>query len=298
MAAASRWSPYLALQTQLDGGSSGETFYYIPLLNFKVKGDIVGAADAVCGGFCAGLMHELSIPHALMWARCCGTLCTQKKGAQSSLPTLDELQATLKMLDFHVGVNEGGKWPLASTKEFARLSRLESYVTQDGMYSAYNPVNDSDITTEVLKSAVDFQGHTFLHLATIFGNLNAVCFFVDKHEALVHQSDRYHVRPLDRAYDYLGKEGDSTHVQAKEILRILFILHILDFVFGDNDISALAAEADAETDMPSPNGGTTVHLRYSSAQILSKLYPSTNKSVLSARDGECCILAQAVDIFC
>ncbi|HEX2153181.1 MAG TPA: ribokinase [Acidimicrobiia bacterium] len=57
--------------------------------------DTVGAGDAFCGAFVTALATNFSIASALRWACAAGALATTRRGAQPSLPTVDEINAAV-----------------------------------------------------------------------------------------------------------------------------------------------------------------------------------------------------------
>ena len=58
--------------------------------------DTTGAGDTFCGAFVAGLSQGLGVAQALRLASAAGALACTKPGAQSSIPTLAEVQSFLK----------------------------------------------------------------------------------------------------------------------------------------------------------------------------------------------------------
>lgn len=58
--------------------------------------DTTGAGDAFAGAFAVGLACRLELLDALVLANCVAGLATRRLGAQTSLPTSDELEAALR----------------------------------------------------------------------------------------------------------------------------------------------------------------------------------------------------------
>jgi ribokinase len=58
--------------------------------------DSTGAGDAFCGALAARLAAGHALEDAVTWAICAGGLATTRRGAVPSLPTNDEISATLK----------------------------------------------------------------------------------------------------------------------------------------------------------------------------------------------------------
>jgi ribokinase len=59
--------------------------------------DTTAAGDAFIGGFAAALVQSLPLREALRWGSAAGALAVTRFGAQPSLPTLDEVQAFLRV---------------------------------------------------------------------------------------------------------------------------------------------------------------------------------------------------------
>ena len=58
--------------------------------------DTTGAGDTFCGSLCAALSQGASMPDALRYASAAGALACTRLGAQSSVPTTDEVQALMQ----------------------------------------------------------------------------------------------------------------------------------------------------------------------------------------------------------
>ena len=72
-------------------GSSIET---IPAMKVQVK-DTTGAGDTLNGAFCVGISQGMDELDALRFANTAAGLSVQKRGAQSGMPTLEEVKAAL-----------------------------------------------------------------------------------------------------------------------------------------------------------------------------------------------------------
>lgn len=58
--------------------------------------DTTGAGDSFCGAFAAALARGADPPRAVAYGVVAGSLATQKAGAQSSVPTLDAIEAAMQ----------------------------------------------------------------------------------------------------------------------------------------------------------------------------------------------------------
>jgi ribokinase len=68
--------------------------FFIPA--FPVKAiDTVAAGDAFNGALAAAIASGLSIKQAVVWGAAAGALCATKSGAQSAMPSLEELKSFL-----------------------------------------------------------------------------------------------------------------------------------------------------------------------------------------------------------
>jgi ribokinase len=65
---------------------------HVPARQVEVV-DTTAAGDAFVGGFVAALLRDLALPDAVRYATCAGTLATTRLGAQTSLPSAEEVQA-------------------------------------------------------------------------------------------------------------------------------------------------------------------------------------------------------------
>jgi ribokinase len=75
--------------------ATGEIAKHIPA--FKVKAvDTTAAGDAFIGGFAAALGWESSLEEKIRFANAAGALAATKLGAQSSIPSLEEVQSFLQ----------------------------------------------------------------------------------------------------------------------------------------------------------------------------------------------------------
>ena len=73
--------------------SSAGTFHIAPPEVTPV--DTVGAGDAFAGAFAVAQTGGASLEEAVRFANAAGALATQKVGAQSSIPTRDEIERLL-----------------------------------------------------------------------------------------------------------------------------------------------------------------------------------------------------------
>jgi ribokinase len=65
---------------------------HVPARRVKVV-DTTAAGDAFIGGLAVALMKEFPLDEAVRYATCAGTLAVQKFGAQTSLPSAEQVQA-------------------------------------------------------------------------------------------------------------------------------------------------------------------------------------------------------------
>jgi ribokinase len=59
--------------------------------------DTVAAGDAFVGGFTFAYLRDVSLERAVQWGNACGALACTKPGAQTSLPSLDEVLNFIKL---------------------------------------------------------------------------------------------------------------------------------------------------------------------------------------------------------
>ena len=72
-----------------------DTTIECPAYNVDVV-DTVGAGDTFNAGLAFGLSHDMAMEEVLSFANACGALATTQKGAQSGMPTLEEVQKKMK----------------------------------------------------------------------------------------------------------------------------------------------------------------------------------------------------------
>lgn len=75
----------------------GETMHRIPALKIKAV-DTLGAGDAFCGMLAACIDRDMPFADALRHASIAGSLACTKHGAQTALPSMDEVRAKLSEL--------------------------------------------------------------------------------------------------------------------------------------------------------------------------------------------------------
>ncbi len=66
-------------------------FFFVPPIKVKVI-DTTAAGDAFVGGFVTGIINGLTHLDAVRYGNCAGAVSVTRKGAQPSLPTLDEIK--------------------------------------------------------------------------------------------------------------------------------------------------------------------------------------------------------------
>jgi len=78
-------------------GFDGATMHKVPALKIKAV-DTLGAGDAFCGILAACIDDDMPLPEAMRYASVAGSLACTKKGAQTALPTMAEVEAKLAEL--------------------------------------------------------------------------------------------------------------------------------------------------------------------------------------------------------
>jgi ribokinase len=74
----------------------GDESFSEPAIEIDVV-DTTGAGDTFCGAFAARLLEGASFRDAVRYANVAGGIATTRPGAQSSIPTLDEIQSALAL---------------------------------------------------------------------------------------------------------------------------------------------------------------------------------------------------------
>jgi ribokinase len=72
--------------------ATGEQILHIPTVKVKAV-DTTAAGDAFIGGLANALLKDLSLKDAVRYANCAGALAATKFGAQTSLPSAEEVQS-------------------------------------------------------------------------------------------------------------------------------------------------------------------------------------------------------------
>lgn len=192
-------------------------FLQVPHFSSKVE-DAIGAADAFLGGISGGIAHGAPLSHAIVWGAAGAALSVLASGAQSSLPTLDELQKFLG--EQGVGVHtdrmglpttqrhEGGtvlipRWPSARPTVSEDVRKLEELL-HAGLYESFETHIKEVVKNEphALDQPIDFQGQTLLHLTVVYDDHPAMCTLL-LCGAKFYLKDLYGKTPLDRCHESL-----------------------------------------------------------------------------------------------
>lgn len=188
--------------TECDIAESFETSIVIPHF-YTVVVDVIGAADAFLGAVCSAVAHGCPVQHALVWGSAGAAISVLAEGAQSSLPTLEEMLIFLQRNS--VGVHAPGMiqnlaaWPSSKPEISQEMQELQELLN----HGAVEEFQDKLMVLEgrdVLNAAIDFQGQTLLHLAVLYGDLECVCTLL-RHDADFYVKDRYGRTPLDRCHE-------------------------------------------------------------------------------------------------
>lgn len=83
---------------------NGKEIVRIPALNIDVV-DTTGAGDTFLGSFMVGTANGLNITDAIYYANICAGLKTTKIGAQTGMPTLDEVKQYIKEHNINLEIN-------------------------------------------------------------------------------------------------------------------------------------------------------------------------------------------------
>ena len=76
--------------------ATGEETFFVPAFPVKTV-DTVAAGDAFNGGLAAAMVEGLPLRQAVVWGAAAGAIAATKSGAQSSMPTKEELMDFLKV---------------------------------------------------------------------------------------------------------------------------------------------------------------------------------------------------------
>eukprot|EP00050_Salpingoeca_kvevrii_P017754 m.67957 g.67957 ORF g.67957 m.67957 type:complete len:1099 (-) comp7705_c0_seq1:155-3451(-) len=179
----------------------------IPFLLVEVV-DIIGAADAFCGGFVAAKLWGRSTAHAMVSAACCGALSTQANGAQQSMPPRLVLRRFFNSRGIYV--DEGLQktpWPQPAP-EPGTGEQLEHFVLVPRDFEMLRQLLALPGVADDARAHRDFQGQSLLHIAVICCNLNAVVILLSIGiDSLAR--DRYGMRAIDRAHELCLRTRDA-----------------------------------------------------------------------------------------
>ena len=192
-------------------------FLQVPHFAIKVV-DAIGAADAFLGAICGGIAHGAPLSHAIVWGAAGAALSVMRPGAQSSMPTLDELQEFL--FDRGVGVHtdrmgppttvqRGGgtalipRWLSSRPAVSEDIRQLETLL-HAGLYERFEKEAKTVFQRDprALDQVIDFQGQTLLHLAVVYDDHPAMCTLLQC-GAKFYLKDLYGKTPLDRCHELL-----------------------------------------------------------------------------------------------
>ena len=208
--------------------------FIVPAM-ITAKVDFVGAADAATGAIAAALAEKMPMRYAMVWAQISGALSQATKGAQDSLPVRHELQEFLRKRKIFVDpyMNnsdaQNHRWspvrpPLLS--QFGLLFDVVVLGEIDTLLHLLEGIfNEESIDcTRFYRECVDFGGLTLLHIAVVFGDVEAVCLLLTWGAwDCVNTPDLYGATPIDRAFD-MHNEMRDPHRKSdyKEIIWLLW----------------------------------------------------------------------------
>jgi sugar/nucleoside kinase (ribokinase family) len=194
--------------TEVDNGA--EYSIVLPCFRGPVV-DVVGAVDALAGGIAGALSRGVPLSHALVWGTACCARSISEHGAQESMPTFDQLIGFFRMECIRVRdgrVPQGGQdfWPTDKPAIGRDLRELEELMHSGGdtkhaelgnRLAELKTKYDASALTAMLDTAIDFQGHTLLHLATLYSDVDCVATLL-AYGASITVKDNYHTTPLQR----------------------------------------------------------------------------------------------------
>ena len=174
--------------------------------------DVVGAVDALAGGIAGALSRGVPLSHALVWGTACCAQSLSEHGAQESMPTFDQLMGFFRMdgirvLDGRAQV-DNGVWPtekppigtdLRTLEELLHSGAETKHAELESLLRGLKQKHGDVVLREMLDTAIDFQGHTLLHLATLYSNVNCVATLL-AYGASITVRDNYGMTPLQRCH--------------------------------------------------------------------------------------------------
>lgn len=187
----------------------------LPSFHGKVV-DVIGAVDAITGGVTAAIAHGIPLYHALIWATAAVAHSLSAPGAQSAMPTLDELEEFLVNRNVHIQLPFGRStdptllWPDTQPEVPSEIRRLEELLNMERLQfpdHLQSMLMQELVSVADLADAVDFQGQTLLHLAVVHNDLMCVAALLRGIDVFL-AFDRYGMSPLDRCHEqYLISRG-------------------------------------------------------------------------------------------
>eukprot|EP00041_Stephanoeca_diplocostata_P004684 m.48952 g.48952 ORF g.48952 m.48952 type:complete len:1849 (+) comp15285_c0_seq2:486-6032(+) len=171
--------------------------------------DVIGAVDAITGGVTAAIAHGIPLYHALIWATAAVARSLSAPGAQSAMPSLDELEAFLVERNVHVRmpgartVDAALLWPETQPEVPAEVRHLEELLNMERLQfpdRLQSVLMQEQLTVDKLALPVDFQGQTLLHLAVVHNDLMCVAALLRSIDVFL-AFDRYGMSPLDRCHE-------------------------------------------------------------------------------------------------
>jgi len=124
----------VACVSPADAGADAPAVYTVPKISLGRFKDVIGAADAFCGGLVAGRAAGRPFAHSLVWASCCGSISVTASGAQESMPTAARLAAIME--ERGLGLLGGGtgvpEWPHGQSALLQAHAELEALVSGVG----------------------------------------------------------------------------------------------------------------------------------------------------------------------
>lgn len=171
--------------------------------------DVVGAVDALTGGIAAALSRGVPLSHALVWGTACCDRSISEHGAQDSMPSTDQLNGFFRMVNVRVATgpvtDDPDVWPSVKPTIGATLRSLEELLHAGNQSEFVSEVSEmkalwsgtSQQLSVTLSEPVDFQGHSLLHLAVLYGDVESVLALLS-HGASITARDNYGKTPLER----------------------------------------------------------------------------------------------------
>mmetsp|Transcript_7081 Transcript_7081/g.18163 ORF Transcript_7081/g.18163 Transcript_7081/m.18163 type:complete len:1087 (+) Transcript_7081:3-3263(+) len=204
----SKHDPMRRLAHDIDAKLDADDDYLLTMPSFRGPVvDVVGAVDALAGGIAAGLQHGVPLSHALVWGTACCDRSIGAPGAQDSMPTMDELCFFLETANVHVALDgspcRGDIWPVHKPALPRGVRKLEEFLhagKHQEFGSTLATLREAEIQERLgamISVPLDFQGQTLLHLAVLYGDVEAVLQCLAS-GADFERIDNYGLTPFER----------------------------------------------------------------------------------------------------